>query len=124
MIFFQKIKKISLELSHIFGFGYFFLRAHLFLGLDYYRIFFQEQRPPSYNRISLDESEVISPKPTIPPVQIPPILEEKRNQRRQQLNEILQKIRPENGASPQTPTIHHSSSNGLAKNDVRKKWFF
>nr|CAD2167909.1 unnamed protein product [Meloidogyne enterolobii] len=77
----------------------------------------EEQRPPSYNRISLDESEVISPKPTIPPVQIPPILEEKRNQRRQQLNEILQKIRPENGASPQTPTIHHSSSNGLAKND-------
>ena len=86
-------------------------------------MFFQDQRPPSNNQLnnaSLEESEVISTKldRTIPPIQIPPILEEKRNQRRQQLNEILQKIRPENGASPQT-TIQHSN-NGLAKKDVNK----
>ncbi|KAL7076654.1 hypothetical protein ACQ4LE_003827 [Meloidogyne hapla] len=78
-----------------------------------------EERPPSNNQTSLEESEVVSTKPdrTIPPIQIPPILEEKRNQRRQQLNEILQKIRPDNGASPQTTTIQHSASNGLAKKD-------
>lgn len=45
---------------------------------------------------------------------IPPILEEKRNQRRQKLDEILQRTRTENVASPQM----NSSSNGFTKKDV------
>jgi hypothetical protein len=105
-------------------------KSIFFILLKFFKIkhFFQEQCPSdNINKTmnttinSLEESEVTLTKPdrTIPPIQIPPILEEKRNQRRQQLNEILQKIRPENSTSPLT-TIHHSNSNGLAKKDVSK----